>query len=193
MYGYFYLMAIKAVPKWFNPMWITIAQISQMFLGITVSVMQVRRGGRICLGYPLLLLWWWWWFVVPWYPCNHNSLGKSLLGWFFCNVCLFKKKAYYRFTEGAEGCPAVVPSIAVASLLMYASYAYLFIEFAVRRFILAPKQLQLKRQESIQKKLPPPPPMPKLVQTASYSYIPEEDDGEDSDDDDDDKKKKKEL
>lgn len=42
MYGYFYLMAIKRVPKWFSPMWITGFQISQMFIGIFVAVKHVR-------------------------------------------------------------------------------------------------------------------------------------------------------
>ncbi|GAB5033480.1 fatty-acyl elongase [Nannochloropsis oceanica] len=39
MYMYFFLMAIKKVPQWFNPMWLTVAQISQMFVGIWVIVM----------------------------------------------------------------------------------------------------------------------------------------------------------
>jgi len=30
MYSYFFLMALKKVPKWFNPIWITLAQISQV-------------------------------------------------------------------------------------------------------------------------------------------------------------------
>ncbi len=36
MYFYFFLMAIKSVPKWFNPMILTVFQISQMFVGVIV-------------------------------------------------------------------------------------------------------------------------------------------------------------
>jgi len=38
MYFYYYLMAIKAKPKWLNPMWITTIQINQMIVGIIISV-----------------------------------------------------------------------------------------------------------------------------------------------------------
>lgn len=37
MYGYYFLMAIKAKPKWFNPLWITIAQILQMAMGVSLT------------------------------------------------------------------------------------------------------------------------------------------------------------
>lgn len=36
MYAYFFLMAVHAVPAWFNPKWLTAAQISQMFVGLYV-------------------------------------------------------------------------------------------------------------------------------------------------------------
>jgi len=38
MYGYYFLMAIKMKPKWFNAMFITTAQISQMVVGVTVTL-----------------------------------------------------------------------------------------------------------------------------------------------------------
>lgn len=38
MYGYYFLMAIGCKPKWFNPMVITLAQISQMVVGVAVTV-----------------------------------------------------------------------------------------------------------------------------------------------------------
>lgn len=38
MYGYYFLMAMKMKPKWFNPIVVTIAQISQMFVGIIVTL-----------------------------------------------------------------------------------------------------------------------------------------------------------
>jgi len=38
MYGYYFLMAVKMKPKWFNAIWITVAQILQMVIGVTVSI-----------------------------------------------------------------------------------------------------------------------------------------------------------
>lgn len=38
MYGYYFLMAIKKRPKWFNPILITVFQISQMVVGIAVTL-----------------------------------------------------------------------------------------------------------------------------------------------------------
>lgn len=39
MYGYYFLMAIRMRPKWFNPMIITAFQISQMIVGVVVTLM----------------------------------------------------------------------------------------------------------------------------------------------------------
>ena len=39
MYGYYFLMAIKCRPKWFNPMIITFFQISQMVVGVICTVL----------------------------------------------------------------------------------------------------------------------------------------------------------
>jgi elongation of very long chain fatty acids protein 6 len=41
MYFYYFLMAVHRKPKWFKPVWITVAQISQMFLGCVVTGMGV--------------------------------------------------------------------------------------------------------------------------------------------------------
>lgn len=38
MYGYYFLMAMKWRPKWFNPVFVTIAQISQMVVGVAVTL-----------------------------------------------------------------------------------------------------------------------------------------------------------
>lgn len=38
MYGYYFLMAMKMRPKWFNPIIITIFQISQMVVGVSVTL-----------------------------------------------------------------------------------------------------------------------------------------------------------
>jgi len=38
MYGYYFLMAMKLRPKWFNPIIITIFQISQMVVGVAVTL-----------------------------------------------------------------------------------------------------------------------------------------------------------
>jgi elongation of very long chain fatty acids protein 6 len=37
MYFYYFLMAVHKKPKWFKPVWITVAQIAQMVLGCTVT------------------------------------------------------------------------------------------------------------------------------------------------------------
>jgi hypothetical protein len=38
MYFYYFLMAVKLKPKWLKPVWITVAQISQMVVGVAVTV-----------------------------------------------------------------------------------------------------------------------------------------------------------
>lgn len=38
MYGYYFLMAMKLKPKWFDPMVVTVMQISQMFVGVAVTL-----------------------------------------------------------------------------------------------------------------------------------------------------------
>ncbi|EED89131.1 long chain fatty acid elongase [Thalassiosira pseudonana CCMP1335] len=38
MYGYYFLMAVKFRPKWFNPMFVTFMQLSQMFIGVGVTI-----------------------------------------------------------------------------------------------------------------------------------------------------------
>lgn len=38
MYGYYFLMAIKMRPKWFNPIVVTFMQLSQMFIGVGVTI-----------------------------------------------------------------------------------------------------------------------------------------------------------
>mmetsp|Transcript_13168 Transcript_13168/g.23866 ORF Transcript_13168/g.23866 Transcript_13168/m.23866 type:complete len:302 (+) Transcript_13168:66-971(+) len=38
MYGYYFLMAVKMRPKWFNPMVVTFMQLSQMFVGVGVTL-----------------------------------------------------------------------------------------------------------------------------------------------------------
>ena len=38
MYGYYFLMALKLKPTWFDPMVVTAMQISQMVVGVTVTL-----------------------------------------------------------------------------------------------------------------------------------------------------------
>lgn len=38
MYFYYFLMAIHCKPKWLNAFWITVAQISQMIVGVAVTI-----------------------------------------------------------------------------------------------------------------------------------------------------------
>mmetsp|Transcript_15061 Transcript_15061/g.41698 ORF Transcript_15061/g.41698 Transcript_15061/m.41698 type:complete len:300 (-) Transcript_15061:384-1283(-) len=39
MYFYYFLMAVKCKPKWFNSIWITVAQISQMIVGVITTAL----------------------------------------------------------------------------------------------------------------------------------------------------------
>jgi len=51
MYFYYFLMAVKCKPKWLNAFWITIAQISQMVVGVAVTVLgfiAFKRHGENC-------------------------------------------------------------------------------------------------------------------------------------------------
>lgn len=41
MYFYYFLMAVKCKPKWFNSMYITVSQISQMVVGVIVTVLGI--------------------------------------------------------------------------------------------------------------------------------------------------------
>lgn len=38
MYGYYFLMAVKKLPRWFNPIVVTFMQLSQMFIGVAVTI-----------------------------------------------------------------------------------------------------------------------------------------------------------
>jgi len=53
MYGYYFLMAVKMRPKWFNPIVVTFMQLSQMFVGMGVTVIAYYyytnpAEGKIC-------------------------------------------------------------------------------------------------------------------------------------------------
>jgi len=85
MYGYYFLMAMNMKPKWLPPMAITMMQISQMFIGVSVCI------------------------------------------------------ASYLYKKSGIECSVKDENI-IAGALMYGSYFYLFAEFAVKRFILAPKK-----------------------------------------------------
>jgi elongation of very long chain fatty acids protein 6 len=87
MYFYYYLQAVKKIPKWFPSWIITLMQISQMMIGT---------------------------FIV----------GATTYYYFFGGKIF-----------GPKECSAQPSSIATG-FIIYASYLYLFVEFAVRRFIL---------------------------------------------------------
>jgi len=52
MYFYYFLMAVKCKPKWFNSMYITVSQISQMVVGVIVTILGFvipsRYGKELC-------------------------------------------------------------------------------------------------------------------------------------------------
>jgi len=100
MYFYFYLQAIKKMPKWFPSWIITIMQISQMIVGT---------------------------FIV----------GASF---------------YYYFNGGNNYAPRachVQPSNLVAGGVIYSSYLYLFVEFAVKRFIFGASEEPKKSKKKV--------------------------------------------
>jgi elongation of very long chain fatty acids protein 6 len=86
MYMYYFLQAIRAMPKWFPSWIITLLQISQMIVGTFI----------VCASF------------------------------------------YFHFYGGAIYAPGACnnsPSNLAAGGIIYASYLYLFVEFAVKRFI----------------------------------------------------------
>lgn len=86
MYFYYYLQAIRCMPKWFPSWIITIMQISQMVIGTFI----------VCASF------------------------------------------YFHFYGGGRYAPGACnnsPSNLAAGGIIYASYLYLFVEFAVKRFI----------------------------------------------------------
>jgi len=51
MYFYYFLMAVKLKPKWFNSIWITVCQISQMVVGVAVTALGFilpPKYGKVC-------------------------------------------------------------------------------------------------------------------------------------------------
>jgi elongation of very long chain fatty acids protein 6 len=90
MYMYYYLHAIKALPKWFKSWIVTSLQIVQMIIGtciVSASLYYYRYGGEK---------------YAPG-ECNNN------------------------------------PSNVIAGVVIYSSYLYLFLDYALRRFLLGGK------------------------------------------------------
>jgi hypothetical protein len=89
MYFYYFLMAIKMVPKWFPPIILTSFQISQMIVGTSVV--------GSCIYY--------------------HYYGTTV----------------YNYLSGPKGCSNIQSNL-ICGFIMYASYLYLFLEFAFKRF-----------------------------------------------------------
>jgi hypothetical protein len=110
MYFYYFLQAIKVIPKWFPSWLITLMQISQMIIGTAIVF----------------------------------------------------SSFYYYFVGGEKYRPGEcnnVPSNLAAGGIIYASYFYLFVEFAVKRFWnssnspnISPERLRQIRKESVDNK-----------------------------------------
>jgi len=71
-------------------------------------------------------------------------------------------------TEGAEGCGAVVPGVVAGGLLMYTTYAYLFIAFAFDRFF--PREGGKKKTKTIKIPTSSPPTKEQLKKEASQFH-----------------------
>eukprot|EP00956_Cyclotella_meneghiniana_P004148 scaffold5102_cov76-Cyclotella_meneghiniana.AAC.2 len=77
MYGYYFLMAIKMKPKWFNPIIVTFLQLSQMFIGVGVT-------------------------IVAFYYYNNPILGKFFVGRYFAVKVKGEKKKKYKNIAALE-------------------------------------------------------------------------------------------
>jgi elongation of very long chain fatty acids protein 6 len=81
MYFYYFLMVIKAKPKWFNSIYITVAQISQMAVGVTTTI----------LGF----------FLTPkydkacWLTKDNNTAAMIMYGSYFILFVQFFVERYY--------------------------------------------------------------------------------------------------
>ena len=87
MYFYYFLMAIKCKPKWFNPKWITIAQISQMVVGIIVSIASFNAIGKPGC-----------WAKFE----NNTSILIMYFSYFFLFVQFFFRRYGYGFNVGKK-------------------------------------------------------------------------------------------
>lgn len=97
MYTYYYLHAVKALPKWFRSWIVTSLQIVQMIVG----------------------------------------------------TCIVSASLYYYVYGGEKYAPGECnnnPSNVIAGVVIYSSYLYLFLEYAVKRFLFSDKTRAKKKQ-----------------------------------------------
>lgn len=106
MYFYFFLMAVKQVPVWYNPFPLTICQISQMVVGTSVV--------SACIYY--------------------HYYGTKI----------------YHYATGDKPCHNLQSNL-IAGGLMYASYLYLFCEFAFKRFFYGTNDYEKKPKSETKK------------------------------------------
>lgn len=101
MYFYYFLQAIRMLPKWFPSWIITLMQISQMFVGTFIVAM-----------------------------------------------------ATYYYYYGGEKFPPGTCNTDKSSLLaggiIYGSYLYLFVEFALKRFVFGSSEKKKKTQKKVE-------------------------------------------
>jgi elongation of very long chain fatty acids protein 6 len=99
MYTYYYLHAIKALPKWFRSWIVTSLQIIQMIVG----------------------------------------------------TCIVSASLYYYVYGGEKYAPGECnnnPSNVIAGVVIYSSYLYLFLEYAVKRFLFSAKISVKKKKQN---------------------------------------------
>ncbi len=96
MYFYFYMQAIKAVPKWFPAWIITLAQISQMIAGTFIVCAAIYYHVYGTAKYP---------------PGECGKFSNLLMG-----------------------------------SIIYSSYLYLFVKFAIQRFVFGESVESIKKQ-----------------------------------------------
>lgn len=117
MYGYYFLMAMKWKPKWMNAMVITVAQISQMIVGVGVTALAFYFiGSQEC-----------------WIKPENNMAAFIVRDTFYCifvyllfgvytithSLCFFFWGRFYIFSFPHQ---------------MYGSYLFLFLQFFIQRY-----------------------------------------------------------
>lgn len=113
MYGYYFLVAIQSKPHWLPPIAITISQISQMIIGVIICYISYLYMVEYQESYDLLLL------QQQQEMSYHNNMNYHNM------------KNQKQLSE----CSVMKENV-LAGGIMYASYFYLFSEFAVKRYIL---------------------------------------------------------
>jgi len=127
MYGYYFLMATKQLPKWFPAPLITVMKISQMFIGMAICASSLYYRRYV--------------FFLPSESREKSAISDFLSFHLFCSS----------FCSIGHSCN-VTDSNMLAGGLMYFSYFCLFVQFAINRFVLKSSKKTKTQKADKQKK-----------------------------------------